>query len=189
MSRIGMAFAAFFSVLFKGRLPTGAVAFLPPEEAAPEALIAAPAAPAAAAEKAPVRPPRADEGDPRAEGALTLLSLLQREGRLVDFLRETLDAYDDAAIGAAVRDIHRGCRKVLDEHVAVEPVMPGREDAPVTVPRGFDPQEVRLIGRLDGEPPFRGTLVHHGWRALTVKLPTIGEGVDRRVLAPAEIKV
>ena len=125
----------------------------------------------------------------REEGALVLLGLLQREGRLVDFLRESLDQHADAAIGAAVRDIHRGCKKVLDEHLRLEPVMPGQEEGPVVVPRGFDPAEVRLIGKASGEPPFRGILVHHGWRALGMKLPTLTEGVDRRVLAPAEVRL
>ena len=130
-----------------------------------------------------------DAAELRSEGALGLLGLLQREGRLVDFLRETLDQHADAAIGAAVRDIHRGCKKVLDEHLRLEPVMPGREEGPVVVPRGFDPTEVRLIGKTGGDPPFRGTLVHHGWRAVDVKLPTLSEGVDRRVLAPAEVRL
>ena len=67
--------------------------------------------------------------------------------------------------------------------------MPGREEGPVVVPRGFDPTEVRLIGKTSGEPPFRGTLVHHGWRAVDVKLPTLSDGVDRRVLAPAEVRL
>jgi hypothetical protein len=76
-----------------------------------------------------------DAAELRSEGALGLLGLLQREGRLVDFLRETLDQHADAAIGAAVRDIHRGCKKVLDEHLRLEPVMPGRE-APAEVRLG-----------------------------------------------------
>jgi hypothetical protein len=206
MSRIGLAFAAFFSLLFKGRLPEGAGALLLPTEPAEGVAPAPGGAPApreAATDKPtvpelrPAAPPtpaaprvaRADGVDLRAEGALILLGLLQREGRLVDFLRERLDGYDDAAIGAAVRDIHRGCKKVLDEHLRIEPVMPGSEDAPVTVPRGFDPLEVRLIGEAPGAPPFRGTLVHHGWRALDVRFPTLSEAVDRRVLAPAEVRV
>jgi hypothetical protein len=114
---------------------------------------------------------------------------LQREGRLVDFLLESLDDYEDSDIGAAVRDIHRGCRTFLKEHVVIEPVMPGDEDDAVTVPRGFDPGEVRLIGEVDGDPPFKGTLVHHGWRAVSLELPALTEGVDRRVLAPAEVKL
>src|SRR5690606_41070142 len=109
--------------------------------------------------------------------------------RLVDFLQESLDAYDDADIGAAVRDIHRGCKKVLGEYLSIEAVMPGEEDAEVNVPRGFDPGEIRLVGEVDGEPPFKGVLRHHGWRVIDTRLPQLSEGVDRRVLAPAEVEV
>ena len=191
MSRIGIAFSSFFGLLFRGKLPSEAAMYLPPE-AAPSGPPAAlppvltappPAAPAAERPSAPA------SGASRAEGALLLLGLLQREGRLVDFLRESLEQHPDAAIGAAVRDVHRGCRKVLEEHVRLEPVMPGNEDGPVVVPRGFDPTEVRLIGLAAGEPPFRGTLVHHGWRAIDVRLPTLSDGVDRRVVAPAEVRL
>lgn len=204
MSRIYLAFACFFLVLFRGRLPEDAVAYLPegerprelpepepepklardPEKAAPE--------PKPAAEVKPVvvpRKPKVEDGELHREGALALLGLLQREGRLVDFLLESLDDYEDSDVGAAVREIHRGCRNFLQEHLAIEPVMPGDEDDAVTVPRGFDPGEVRLIGEVDGDPPFKGTLVHHGWRAVDIKLPALTEGVDRRVLAPAEVKL
>jgi hypothetical protein len=190
MSRIALAFSCFFRLLFQGRLPDAAAAFL-----APEALPQPPALPPPPEDQpaaAPSRPPAARAAgstELRDEGALLLLSLLQREGRLVDFLRESLDGHDDAAIGAAVREIHHGCKKVLDDHFRIEPVMPGQEDAPVTVPRGFDPGEVRLVGKVDGGPPFKGTLVHHGWRALGATLPALSEGIDRRVLAPAEVRV
>jgi len=183
MSRIGFAFSSFFNVLFRGQLPGGAAAFLPPPEPAPPAPLAA----------APTLPPPAaapgNEAELRTEGALVLLSLFQREGRLLDFLRESLDGHDDAAIGAAVRAIHRGCNKVLDDHVELGPVMPGEEEAPVTVPRGFKPGEVSLVGTTGRTPPFQGTLLHHGWRATKVRFPILGDGVDRRVLAPAEVRV
>ena len=45
------------------------------------------------------------------------------------------------------------------------------------------------IGEAKGEPPFAGTLRHHGWRAVETKLPTLAEGVDRAVIAPAEVEV
>jgi hypothetical protein len=131
----------------------------------------------------------ADLAEHHRDGALAVLALLQREGRLVDFLRESLETYEDADVGAAARDIHRGCKKALEEHLQLEPVMPGDEDDAVTVPRGFDPGEIRLIGQVNGEPPFKGALRHHGWRVTDIKLPTLSEGVDRRVLAPAEVEL
>lgn len=42
-------------------------------------------------------------------GALSLLEALQREARFVDFMKESLGDYSNAQVGAAVRDVHRGC--------------------------------------------------------------------------------
>ena len=133
--------------------------------------------------------PKAALGQHHRDGALALLALLQREGRFVDFVRDSVDGASDADIGAAAREVHRGCRKVLDQHLSFEPVMPGAEEEKVTVPKGFDPAEVRLIGEAKGEPPFRGTLRHHGWRVVDAKLPTLAEGIDRSVIAPAEVEL
>ena len=67
--------------------------------------------------------------------------------------------------------------------------MPGEEETKVSVPKGFDPAEIRLIGEAKGEPPYKGTLRHHGWRAVETKLPSLAEGVDRTVIAPAEVEL
>jgi hypothetical protein len=123
------------------------------------------------------------------EGALALLALLQREGRFVDFISEEIAGADDADIGAAVRGVHRGCKKVFDQVLSLEPVMPGEEETKVSVPKGFDPAEIRLIGEAKGEAPYKGTLRHHGWRAIETKLPALAEGVDRTVIAPAEVEL
>src|SRR5205807_739986 len=92
---------------------------------------------------------------PRPSGApLRLLALLQREGRLLDFLLEDIQAYADADIGAAVRDIHRKCQAALKEHLILEPVVTQPEQATVDIPSGFDPSAVRLTGNVTGQPPF-----------------------------------
>jgi Domain of unknown function (DUF2760) len=208
MSRIVLAFSAFFRILFGGNLPPEAVKYLPegvkpklpepPKEVAkPPAKDAKPPAKDAKPKEASEKPPevaKEPERKPSAaaahkDGALALLALLQREGRLVDFLREPLDGFSDADIGAAARDVHRGCRKVLEQHLKLEAVMPGAEEDKVTVPKGFDPAEVRIVGEAKGEPPYRGTLRHHGWRATEVKLPALTEGVDRAVIAAAEVEL
>lgn len=121
---------------------------------------------------------------------LRVLAVLQRDGRLVDFLEEDIDAYTDAQIGAAVRDIHRGCRKSLRDYVTLEPVLPAAEEAQVTVPADFDPAAIRLIGNVNGAPPFQGTLKHHGWRVKAVHLPVLPAARDdTSVLAPAEVEL
>jgi hypothetical protein len=196
MSRIGLAFSCFFRILFGKKLPAAAAAHLPAEALAlPAPVVAAPvvaapvvAAPVVAA-PAPAPAKKVDVAAHQREGALALLGLLQREGRLVDFVREPIDGFADADIGAAARDIHRGCRQVIEEHFTLEAVLPGREEERVQVPKGFDPSEIRIIGEARGEPPFTGTLRHHGWRATDTKLPSLAEGVDRAVVAPAEVEL
>ncbi len=183
-----LAFVCFFRVLFGRELPEAVVpkqALPEPAKPKPEPVKAAPKPEPAPAPKEP----KVSTAQHQRDGALALLALLQREGRLVDFLRESLDGHSDADIGAAARELHRGCKKALDQHLAFEPVMPGDEDAPVSVPKGFDPAEVRIIGEVKGEAPFKGTLRHHGWRVVDAKLPALADGVDRMVVAPAEVEV
>lgn len=126
---------------------------------------------------------------PTTDAAVQFLGLLQRDGRLVDFLREDIQPYDDAQIGAAVRAIHEGCRQILSEYMTLEPVLSGNEGDEVTVPADFDPSAIRLTGNISGEPPFRGTLRHAGWRAKQVKLPAQPVGQDSKIVAPAEVEI
>ena len=184
---IGLAFSCFFRLLVGKKLPKEAAAYLPDEvKALPEKVVVEKVVEKIVEKK---EAPRQNAAAMHKDGALAFLALLQREGRLVDFLRESLDGYQDADIGVAARDVHRGCKKVLDQHLTLEPVMPGAEEEKVSVPKGFDPAEVRLIGEAKGEPPYRGTLRHHGWRVVDAKLPTLADGVDRSVIAPAEVEV
>jgi hypothetical protein len=120
---------------------------------------------------------------------LAILALLQREGRLVDFLQEDVASFSDEEIGAAARVVHTGSRKVLAQYLTLEPVLKDSEGAAVTVPAGFDAQRIRLTGNIAGQPPFKGSLKHHGWVATSVKLPAISSSLDPRVIAPAEVEL
>ncbi len=121
---------------------------------------------------------------------LRILTVLQRDGRLVDFLQEEIDAYTDAQIGAAVRDIHRGCRKALRDYLTIEPVLAGAEESQIHVATDFDPTEIRLTGNVHGAPPFQGILKHHGWKVKSVQLPVLpASRGDSPVLAPAEVEI
>jgi Domain of unknown function (DUF2760) len=181
--RVYLAFLCFFRVLFGRPLPEQLVSAQPQK-----------ALPPAGTDQVPVKEVVVKEvelkveRDP-ADGALLLLGLLQREARLVDFLREEIAGYDDASIGAAVRDIHKGCRKVLDEHFGVEVVLDAAEGDTVDVPAGFDAHQIRLTGNVVGKAPFKGALRHHGWRAAKIELPKPNLGTDLSVLAPAEVEI
>ena len=121
---------------------------------------------------------------------LRVLAVLQRDGRLIDFLQEDIDAYSDAQIGAAVRDIHRGCRKSLRDYLTIEPILNGAEEDRITIGADFDPAEIRLIGNVNSSPPFQGILKHHGWRVKAVHLPVLPVARDdASVLSPAEVEV
>ncbi len=124
-----------------------------------------------------------------AAPALRLLALLQQEGRLIDFLKEDIDSYSDAQIGAAVRSIHAGCRKALSERIEVERILTAEDGTEVIVEPGFDPAAVRLTGNVSGAPPFRGTLQHAGWRAVKVSLPQSPGDTDATIIAPAEVEL
>jgi hypothetical protein len=139
-----------------------------------------------------VREPRPDPAAvaaAREAGALALLALLQREGRLVDFLQQDVASFADDEIGAAARVVHAGCRKALAEHATIAEVLSDEEGATVEVPEGYEPATVKLVGDVKGAPPFSGKLRHRGWRASTLKLPEPVAGHDPRVLAPAEVEL
>jgi hypothetical protein len=136
-------------------------------------------------------PPAAPEAKPqRPSGVpLRMLALLQREGRLLDFLQEDIQGYPDDQVGAAVRDIHRQCHAALKEHLVLEAILGQSEGETVEVPAGFDPSAIQLTGNVTGQPPFRGTLRHHGWQAKEIKLAPPPAGQDELVLQPAEVEL
>lgn len=118
-----------------------------------------------------------------------LLGILQRDARLLDFIQEDISDYSDEEVGAAVRDIHRDCKTVIERYLDLAPVVNKEEDQPIDVPAGFDPNEIRLTGNVKGSPPFKGTLAHRGWKVANIKLSETAEGSDPLILAPAEVEV
>lgn len=149
-------------------------------------------APAVAVAAAPVPAPAAAPGpaaQPSPAAGLAVLSALQREGRLLDFLQQDLTGHADEEVGAAARVVHAGCRQWLRQSLDLGPALPEAEGAVITVPAGYDAQRIRLTGRVAGAPPHRGTLRHGGWVASAVRLPVVSEKLDPRVLAAAEVEI
>lgn len=135
------------------------------------------------------RPPTPPEPPGPSPEPLRLLALLQREARVLDFFLEDVSQAPDEALGAGVREVHGKAQAVLREHLVLEPVLPEGENSAVEVPAGFDPWAIRLTGNVTGSPPFRGTLIHHGWRVKNYNLPAPADGQDEFVVAPAEVDV
>ncbi|RAI31373.1 hypothetical protein CH338_25940, partial [Rhodoplanes elegans] len=150
--------------------------------------------PAAAPAKAPapLAPPAAPPPpDNRHEAeVVSFLAVLQEKGRLVDFLMDDITGYSDAQVGAAARVVHEGCKAALAEHLVVKPIRSESEGDKVVVPTGYAADDYRLVGKITGQAPFTGTLVHHGWRVERVELPRLIRTTDRLpTIAPAEVEL
>jgi hypothetical protein len=188
MGRIGTALRAFFRVLRDRELADQVRRLLDGERVTALEHQAQPAPveqpPAARAAAQPIK-----QASKRSE-ALDLLSAMQREARFIDFVKESLGDYSDAQIGAAVRDIHRDCAKLLDRVFALEPLASGDEGSPIELPPGYEAAHYRLTGNVSGQPPLRGRVVHRGWQAQRCEIPAwTGSEAAARIVAPAEVEI
>jgi hypothetical protein len=168
LSRILLAFRAFFAILFGRPLP---------REVMP--------APARAAAPAPVK---TEPQPPSSAYALQLLAILQRDSRLLDFLMEDIASFEDDQVGAAVRSLHDQARDSLARYLSLQPVIDGVEGA-YTRPTVTDPAAIKFIGNVPATRPDGGTLRHKGWRAAKVDLPAVNPKQDATIIAPAEIEI
>jgi hypothetical protein len=164
-TRLRFAFKAFFLILFKDRLPADVAAALGPKPT-----------------------PTEPEAEAPVATATQLLAVLQRDGRLVDFLMEDIAPYGDAQVGAAVRSVHAGCRQALEQYVTLTPVLEADEGSRVTIEAGTDAARVKLLGNVAGNPPFAGVLRHRGWMVSRAALPALPAS-GRAIVAPAEVEV
>jgi hypothetical protein len=136
----------------------------------------------------PIQPPAPATNQAEAE-IVAFFALLQEKGRLVDFLMDDVTPYEDSEVGAAARVIHQGCRQVLQDYFKISAISEAKEGTEVTVPAGYSPDQYRLVGKLTGEPPFTGTLLHKGWKTEFVKLPRIVVTERLPAIAPAEVEL
>ena len=171
--RVTLAISAWFSIIGSGELPDDVKA----------ALVTTPVPPAT-----PTPPPTPAAAADPGHRATQLLALLQRDGRLIDFLMEDLSGYGDAQIGAAVRDVHAGSRQALQRYFTLQPVLDDEEGGAVTVEEGLDAARIKVVGNITGQLPLRGILRHRGWEATRVALPPLPAS-GQSIVAPAELEV
>lgn len=186
-SRLGLAFKVLFDESLARRLVESGPE---PLELAPAPVARQDAPPSRDGDPKTMRSAKMDApsnaGDPKA-GALQLLAILQREGRLVDFLQQNIDGFPDAEVGAAARVVHEGCRRSLSKHAKLSSIRAESEGTRVTLEDVST--EVKLVGNVTGSAPYRGVLRHRGWRVDELSLPVrIGEH-DPHVVAPAEVEL
>lgn len=176
---ISVAFRAFFAALFDREKSERIAVALAGEIGQPQI-----------AKKPAEKPVPPKPELPARSEALTLLSALQREARFIDFIKESLDGASDEQIGAVVRDVHRDCGAVLERLLAIRPLVDDEEGAAIEVPPGFDAARFRLTGNVEGEPPYRGKVAHHGWQATKCELPSwSGNRESALVVAPVDVEL
>ena len=123
---------------------------------------------------------------PARSDAITLLSALQREARLVDLIQEDLSNYSDAQVGAAARPCLQSCATTLSRLLGLSSVSDAGEGATVDIGSDGSPARYQWIGEGNSTS---GKLVHQGWRATQVDLPTwTGDDADANVIAPAQLQ-
>ncbi|MCK5696183.1 MAG: DUF2760 domain-containing protein, partial [Desulfobacula sp.] len=129
------------------------------------------------------------EQDRKRRLFLHSLSVLQRDGRLLDFFDEDLSLYEDDQIGAAVRSVQEDCKKTIKQYIDLKPVMEKEEGEMVTIEPGFDIDSIKLVGNVSGEPPFEGILKHRGWKAGKKEIPKLSDIQDVAIITPAEVEI
>jgi hypothetical protein len=151
--------------------------------------------PAAPAVQPPPRPeaPKPPKPEPTQTGeALILLSLLQEKGRFLDYVMEDITAFNDAQVAAASRVVHQGCSAVIKECLALSPTHEGAEGDRITIEKSTDPNRYRLLGKVQQEPPYKGVVVHRGWKTTKLALPRFTRPVDPagpNVITPMDVEV
>ncbi|MCR9197878.1 MAG: DUF2760 domain-containing protein [Planctomycetaceae bacterium] len=173
MGRLGLA----FKILFSGETAQKVLSALSDSTEklpAPE--------PAPAPEPEPEKPARSE--------AVTLLAALQRDARFVDFVNEPIDGYSDAQVGAAVREVHKGCKDVIDRMFGLSAVVDQAEGSTVSVEDAAS-SKYRLTGSVSqSSGAASGELMHHGWQASRCDVPEwTGDEAGIHVVVPAEIQV
>ncbi|MCD4723107.1 MAG: DUF2760 domain-containing protein [Desulfobacula sp.] len=129
------------------------------------------------------------EQDRKRRLFLHSLSVLQRDGRLLDFFDEDLSLYEDEQIGAAVRSVQEDCKRTIKKYIDLKPVIESEEGEMVTIEPGFDIDSIKLIGNVSGEPPFEGILKHRGWKAGKKEIPKLSDIRDVAIITPAEVEI
>lgn len=171
---------AFFKLLFNKELSQSFEALL---DGKMQPKIAEPTA-------SPPKPEKKEPPKPVRSDAISLLSALQRESRLLDIVTEDLAAYSDAQVGAAARDVLKETGKVIERIFAPQPLTDQEDESTLTTPEKFDAAEFRLTGNVAGDPPYSGVVAHRGWKATQCEVPKwSGQAKSAMIIAPVELEI
>ncbi len=138
-----------------------------------------------------VRRSATDNIDSTNNAVSVFLSVLQEKGRLIDFLMEDIASISDTQLGTVARVVHEGCRQVLKEYLLISHICTSKEGERIRLERDFDALCYKLVGKVAGEPPFCGVLLHRGWKIDKFNLPEVNKAPEKSntpyIIVPAEV--
>ena len=132
--------------------------------------------------------PKLEDHSSLDECACALLSLLQKEARLIDFIQEDLSDVDDQQMGSVSKLIHKDLNRVFSQYVKIEAVADVNEGESIHIAEGYSNREFKLIGNVDVKAPFDGVLRHKGWLVSKMNLPKRAKKDQTRVIMAAEVE-
>ncbi len=184
--RIAIAFRIFFAVLFRAEMAERVARILngPPET---ENLALKQTETGHTHGQSPTQPAGTRPANaPDRNDALTLLSVLQRDARLLDLIYESLDQYTDQQIGSAARNVLIDTHKSLDRMLGIRAAADVAEGERIEVPEGASPIRWRIVGNANQSA---GTVTHPGWIATRLELPKwTGSREEALVVSPVEVE-
>ncbi len=130
-----------------------------------------------------------EKTDEFTAGAVFTLNLLQREGRLVDFLMEDISAFSDAQIGLAVRQIHENSANCLNKYFSPVKAITEKENSDYQIPADYDVTALRVTGNVKSGVAQTGKVQHGGWKVENPQLPKMVGNLNTTVIAPGEVEV
>ena len=106
-------------------------------------------------------------------------------------MAETMNASATIAAGHVISTDPKVGTSVSKNSTVHLVVSTGPNIPTVQVPAGYAPDEYRLVGKIAGQAPFSGVLVHRGWKTDMVKLPQLLPSAPGRLpaIAPAEVEL
>jgi len=128
---------------------------------------------------------------PARSEAVTLLSALQREARLIDLIQEDLANFSDAQVGAAARPCLTQCASTLARLFDLKPVDDSGEGSTVELDAENSIARYQWLGEggQNDQTTTFGKLIHQGWQATKVELPQwTGRDADAPIIAPAQVQ-
>ncbi len=125
----------------------------------------------------------------RGGSAKQLLSILQKKGRLLDFLSQNLDHYSNDQVANVARVVHDQCKKALYSYCEIKPIYSDKENSEITIEENYDKYSVDLIGNVNQQKKMTGKLIHQGWKVEKITLPNVALETNLDILQPAEVEV